>query len=303
MHLLQIYAKNIRLKFHYQGNLILISITLCRYFGQAEEKNKQFTWNRKTLGTGTDEYTLLMNIFNIQDEAPDKAFVRFQINSGFDQIFHFFTWEYWNIWSFYNSVPGSYSKLSGFMTPQMLTRSNKNITSAFRGPNTNKLYFKLTPTHYGDEIESGNFEGYQVFLDKYERGSVVSKRTIQRKYTAKDTISEGMTIEMISNTGDTLNHVRVEKSTSILELFAYILGFPAGFALIAHVLKYFLSKEEYFRALDREWDAMFGRIESDHERSNPLGRFDTFQQQTELKLIWIKISNIINIHYYYLKLY
>ena len=225
-----------------------------------------------------------MNIYNIQDEAPENAFVRFQVDSEFEQIFHFFKWEYWNIWSFSYSVPGSYSKLSGFMTPQMLTRSNKNITSAFRGPETNKIHFKLIPTHYGDQIESNNFEGYQVFLDKYEKGSVVSKRNIQINKTVKGEPSQGIAIEMISDTGNTLNHVRVTRSISILEILAYIFGIPAGIALVAHILKYFLAKEEYFRALDRECDAMFGRIDNDRDdKPNHFNRVEQFQQNHELR--------------------
>ena len=239
---------------HYQGISFkqLYRYNLYRYFNQAEEKNKQFTCTKRTLSGGTDEYSLEMKILDIRDEAPINAFVKFTVDSDFEQIFHFFKWEYWNVWRFYGLVPASYSKLSGFMTPQMLTRSNKNITSAFRGPETNKVFFKLIPTHYGNMIESQNFEGYQVFLEKYDKGSVINKRNFQTLKTEKGEPSQGLSIELVSSIGDTLNHVRVENSRSILELLAYILWFPAGFALVAHVIKYFLSKEDYFRGIERE---------------------------------------------------
>ena len=232
-----------------------------------------------------------MKIANIKDESPSNAFVKFSVDSEFEQIFHFFKWEYWNVWKFTDSAPVSYSKLSGFMTPQMLTRSNKNITSAFRGPETTKMYFKLIPTHYGNLIESQNFEGYQVFLDKYSKGSVVNKRNFQTMKTEKGEPSQGLSIEMISNIGETLNHVRVENSRSVLELLAYILGFPAGFVLIAHVAKYFLSKEDYFRGLDRECDAMYGRVENDDEKPIQMMRNESSQRFEMQRIVTSTINN------------
>ena len=240
-----------------------INFSLSRYFGQAEEQNKHFSCKRKVLSSGTDEYTIILDIKDITDEAPEHAFVRFSVDSDYEQIFHFFKWEYWNIWKFYEKIPISYSNVSGFVTPQMLTRSNKNITSAFRGPDTTKLQFKLTPTHYGNEIESQNFEGYQVFLEEYDRGSVVSKRNMANELTYNGDQSSGINIELSSHVGDTINHVQVQREKSLLETFAYVLGFIAGFVIIAHLMKYFLSKEEYFKGLDRECDTLFGSLEAD----------------------------------------
>jgi hypothetical protein len=234
-----------------------ISYNLSRYFGQAEEHNKVFSCQRLALSNGTDEYTLTLVINDIKDEAPEHAFVRFSVNSDYDQIFHFFKWEYWNIWRFYENIPISYSKLSGFVTPQMVTKSNKNITSAFRGQETSKLKFKLTPTHYGNEIDSLNFEGYQVYLEDYERGSVISKRNMADRDNA------GINIELFSHVSDTLNHVQVQRVKSLLETIAYVFGFTAGFTGIAYILKHFLSKEEYFKGLDRECDTLFGSADSD----------------------------------------
>lgn len=229
-----------------------ISFSLSRYFGQAEEQNKKLTCVRRSLTTGTDEYEVTLNIRDIKDEAPEHAFVRFSVDSEYEQIFHFFKWEYLNIWRFYENTPISYSQVSGFVTPQGVTRSNKNITSAFRGPETTKLQFKLTPTHYGNEIESQNFEGYQVFLEDIQKGSVINKRNMANSHIESGELSAGLNIEILTSVGDTLNHVQVQRVKSFLEILAYILGFTAGFVIIAHLLKYFLSKEEYFKSLDRE---------------------------------------------------
>lgn len=229
-----------------------VDISMSRYFGQAEEKNKDFKCERKQLANGTDEYELTLKIYDIKDEAPENAFVRFSVDSDYEQIFHFFKWEYWNIWRFYEKFPTSYSKISGFVTPQMTTKSNRNITSAFRGPESSDLKFKLTPTHYGNEIESKNFEGYQVFLEEYDRGATINKRNMADGLLPSGLPSSGINIEMFSHVSDTLNHVQVQRQKSLLETLAYIFGFMAGFVLIAHLLKYLLSKEDYFKGLDRE---------------------------------------------------
>mmetsp|Transcript_14889 Transcript_14889/g.16586 ORF Transcript_14889/g.16586 Transcript_14889/m.16586 type:complete len:334 (-) Transcript_14889:115-1116(-) len=229
-----------------------IDFSISRYFGQADSNNKLFTCHRTQLSTGTDEYTLTLKILDIKDEAPEHAFVRFNIESEYEQIFHFFKWEYWNVWRFYQQYPISYSKVSGFVTPQMVTKSNQNITAAFRGPETSKLKFRLTPTHYGNEIESQNFEGYEVFLEDYDKGSVVNKRNMANSMDASGQASKGISIELFSHVGDTLNHVQVQRRKSLLETLAYVFGFMAGFVIVAHIFKYFLSKEDYFRGLDRE---------------------------------------------------
>ena len=213
------------------------------------------------MASGTDEYTLILWIKDIKDEAPNNAFIRIEVDSEYEQIFHFFKWEYWNIWRFYESYPLSYSKVSGFITPQMTTKSNKNITAAFRGPASTKLNFKLTPTHYGNEIESQNFEGYQVYLDEYIRGSIVDERNMANSILSSGSPSKGFSIEVFSDVTNKINHVEVQRVKSILEVIAYIFGFTAGFIIIAHLLKYFLSKEEYFKGLDRECDTLFGSLE------------------------------------------
>jgi hypothetical protein len=229
-----------------------INFSMSRYFNQAEEKNKNFSCKRNQLSPGTDEYQIVMKINDIRDEAPEHAFVRIEVDSDYEQIYHFFKWEYWNIWRFYQNYPISYSKVSGFVTPYMVSKSNRNITSAFRGPDTSKLQFRLTPTHYGNEIESHNFEGYQVFLEEYDRGSVVNKRNMAHAMLPSGEASAGLNIELFSHVSDSLNHVQVQRNKSLLETLAYVFGFMAGFVIIAHILKYFLSKEDYFKSLDRE---------------------------------------------------
>ena len=238
-----------------------ISFSMSRYFGQVKDSNKVFSWARKEISKGTDAYTLTLLIKDIQDEAPEQAYIRFVVDSDYNQVYHFFKWEYWNVWKFYESIPISYSKLSGFVSPQMMTRSNKNITSAFKGPESTKIFYKLTPTHYGNEIESQNFEGYEVFVEEYQRGSVVNKRTMANSMLISGEKNAGFDLELVSSVGDTVYHVHVQRVKSIIEIIAYIFGFMAGFIIIAHLLKYFLSKEEYFRALDRECNTLFGSLE------------------------------------------
>lgn len=260
-----------------------IDFSLSRYFQQAEDKNKQFTCTRNQMSQGTDEYVLTLKIFGIKDEAPEHAFIRFQVDSDYEQIYHFFKWEYWNVWRFYETIPISYSKVSGFVTPQMVTKSNKNITAAFRGPESTQLNFRLTPTHYGNEIESQNFEGYQVFLDSMERGSVVNKRNMANSVVENGLPSAGINIEMFSHVSDTLNHVQVQRVKSLLETLAYVLGFTAGFVIIAHLMKYFLAKEEYFKSLDRECDTLFGSLDSERITLNTVINRDSSSGNIEMR--------------------
>jgi len=229
-----------------------IKYFMSRYFAQAKENHIRFNCIRTPLSNGTDAYNLSLMVKHVEDEAPEHAYVRFVVDSEYNQVFHFFKWEYWNIWHFYEHIPISYSKLSGFVTPQMMARSNKNITTAFKGPDSTKIFFKLTPTHYGNEIESQNFEGYQVFIEEYQRGSVVNKRTMSNSVLANGDKSAGFDLELVSTVGDTLFHVEVQRVKSVIEVIAYIFGFTAGFVIVSHLLKHFLSKEEYFKGLDRE---------------------------------------------------
>ena len=238
------------------------SYSMSRYFGQVKDSNKIYSCTRKQLSNGTDAYILSLLIKDVEDDAPEQAYVRFLVDSDYNQVFHFFKWEYWNVWKFYDTIPTSYSKLSGFVSPQLMHRSNKNITSAFKGPESTKIFYKLIPTHYGNEIESQNFEGYEVIVEEYQRGSVVNKGTMANKELISGEINAGFDLELVSSVGDTMYHVHVQRVKSIIEVIAYIFGFMAGFIIIAHLLKYFLSKEEYFRALDREWNTLFGSLEA-----------------------------------------
>lgn len=229
-----------------------ITFSTSRYYFQVGEKNTKFSCVRKQLTNGTDVYTLNLLIKNVEDDVPELAFVRFKIDSPANQIVHFFKWEYWSIWRFLETVPTAYTKLTGFVTPQMMTRSNKNITTAFKGPESTKIFYRLIPTHYGNEIENQNFEGYQVFVDQYERGSVVNKRTMSNAMLSTDEVNAGFDLELVSTVTDSLYHVHVQRVKSVMETTAYVFGFIAGLVIVAHIIKFFLSKEQYFKALDRE---------------------------------------------------
>jgi hypothetical protein len=133
-----------------------------------------------------------------------------------------------------------------------MTKSNKNITTGFKGGESTKLFFNLTPTHYSNEVESSNFKGYQVFFDQFVRGSVVNKRNMVNEYDAFGNKVAGFDLEMVSSVSDTVIHIEVQRVRSIIELIAYVFGFLAGFVFISRVLKHFLSKEEYFKGLERE---------------------------------------------------
>lgn len=223
-----------------------------RYFSMIKGKHTKFECHRKILSEGTEEYNLNLLIKHVEDQAPEFAFVRFLVKSGFNQVVHFFKWEYWNVWQFYDHVPVAYSKVSGVVTPERTSKTNHNITTAFKGPDSTKIFFDLTPTYYSNEVDDTNFEGYQVFVEEYQKGSTVNKRNMDNNELPTGEKSEGFELEMVSTVSDKVQYVQVHEIKSIIETLAYIFGFLAGLVLVAHVLKHFLSKEEYFKGLERE---------------------------------------------------
>lgn len=164
-------------------------------------------------------------------------------------------------------MEAAWSELQGTMTPQPLKETNKNITAAFKGDVPSVIYFSLIPTHYVDEVAAVNYKGYRVHLSKFERGSTVNKRTLTNKYTALGDDLEGFQVQFMLNTATTLFQVRIERIKSIIELFAYMLGFLAGFILVVRVAKYYLLRETYFLELEKHCEKLFGR-QTDFKRDD-----------------------------------
>lgn len=215
-------------------------------------KHTKFDCSRKLLSNGTEEYNFSLLVKHIEDEAAEFAYARFNIETDYTQVFHFIKWEYWNIWDFYDRIPTAYSKVSGVLTPDKITKMNHNVTSAFRGPESTKLFFELVPTYYSSEVDGQNYEGYQIYVDEYRRGSTVNKRNMGNRVLPSGENSGGLEIEMVSSVGDKKQDVKVHRIRSIIEIIAYIFGFLAGLVIVAHALKYFLSKEDYFKGIERE---------------------------------------------------
>jgi len=211
-------------------------------------------------------------IKNVDEDAPKEAYVRFLIESNYDQVFHFFKWEYWNIWKFYEHIPLAYSKISGVVSPETLSRKNKNITTAFKGPESTIIFYSLTPTHYENEIDGQNYEGYQVFVEEIKRGSMVNKRTMNNIFLSNGEGNQGFDLELVTSVGQTTQKVEIHRIRSLIEVIAYIFGFIAGFVIVSHILKHFLSKEEYFKGLEREWNTLFGALEGSTFEKTPYSR-------------------------------
>ena len=156
------------------------------------------------------------------------------------------------------SYPVAYSEVSGIMTPQSMEASNKNITTAFKGPKTTHITLDLTPTSYVSEIDSYSYSGYWSYYKDVERGSVVNKRTMLLQYTPEGYENKGLNIEFVCSTTNKIYQVRVSRNRTMIEIFAFILGSIAGFVFIARTIKYCLEDMEYFKAKDRECDMLFG---------------------------------------------
>ena len=191
-------------------------------------------------------------------EAPDHAFVRFIVDSDYTQIVHFFKWEYWNIWQFYGTSPSAYSKISGYTTPQEIHKYNQNITTGFKGPESTKIFYNLEPTNYENKIEGQRYEGYQVFVDEVQRGYSVNKRNMVNEKTPDARSNSGFDLELVSSVGDTVYTVQVEHVRGIVETMIYIFGFIAVLMLVSFIMKKLLSKEKYFKSLEREYRTIYG---------------------------------------------
>lgn len=77
------------------------------YFDYAEEKN--FTCQRTQLSEFTDAYTLNFVAKNIMGMNPRGETVRFNVESEYSRIFHFFKWEFMSIWEWEGKYPSAYS--------------------------------------------------------------------------------------------------------------------------------------------------------------------------------------------------
>ena len=216
-----------------KSNLSIIDST---YFKNAFSHN--ISWTRIRLNDFTDKYRITVKYRDIPKSDIKDQFVNFGLKSDHTQVFHFFKWRLKSIWDYANEMETSWSELEGIMTPQTLKETNKNITSGFKGPIPTVIHFSLIPTHYVDEVAGMAYKGYRVHLSKFDRGSTVNKRTLTNRYTAMGDDLEGFQVQFMMNTASTLFQVRIEKVKSIIELFAYMLGFLAGFILIVRVAKY-----------------------------------------------------------------
>ena len=127
----------------------------------------------------TDAYSLEIIMKNILFGDPNDQSLRIEIDSDFNQIFHFFDWKFRSIWAWKSEdYEEAYSEASGIMTPQEIHSANKNITTAFKGQDTTEIYISLAPTKYISEVDSYNYNGYRTYFNRIDRGSVVTERNM-----------------------------------------------------------------------------------------------------------------------------
>ena len=105
-----------------------------------------------------DSYKMVLNFEN--KEIPDMfaptregAFIRVQVNSNQNAVFHWMKYDATCIWSFYQEYIAAHSRADGVITPRNVKglNSNRNQTVGFKGPRESVLEFQLTPSHYVSE--------------------------------------------------------------------------------------------------------------------------------------------------------
>jgi len=107
----------------------------------------------------TDQYNIEYIVTGLSGNLRNES-IRFEIDSEYNRVFHFFEWKFTSIWDMIENYPIAYSEVSGIMTPQSMEAKNKNITTAFKGPMTTHIYLDLTPTSYVSEPDSYSYTGY-----------------------------------------------------------------------------------------------------------------------------------------------
>jgi len=228
------------------------------YFKSANYSDAQC--ERTRLNEFTDVYKLKMVYKEIEAQQIKDQFISIRFETDFTQAVHFFEWKFKAVWDYgYMDYATAYSELSGIMTPQDVKNSNKNITSAFKGPQPTVLNLNLIPTHYVNEVEGVVHNGYRVHFADFQRGSIVNKRTLVNEFLSTGEKFEGFSMFFVMNNNQEYFQVRIQKIKSILEVIAYMLGFLSGFILIVRGIKYYLLKETYFLELEKNCEKLFGR--------------------------------------------
>ncbi|CAI2376411.1 unnamed protein product [Moneuplotes crassus] len=247
------YKKEINL--HEKGRDM---VQFSSYFRGA--KVATFQCKRNALNSFSDEYNLKIVFKDVPKAEIKDQIIHVSFDSDYTYAYHFFKWKFRSVWEYgFEDMPIAFSEIEGIMTPQMMQDSNKNITKAFKGPEPTTLSMSLIPTHYVNEFEGTNHEGYRVQLEEFSRGSTVNKRNLVNRYLANGDEHKGLKIQFNVKSSNMLFQVRIEKIKSILEVAAYMLGFLAGFIIVVRATKYYLLKETYFLELEKQCEQYFGR--------------------------------------------
>ena len=135
---------------------------------------------------------------------------------------------------------------------------DQNITAGFKGPESTKIFYNLIPTYYDNKIEGQSYKGYQVYADEVHRGSTVNKRNMVNEKTPDAWSNSGFDLELDSSIVDAVYTVQVEHARGIVKTMIYILGFIAVLMLVSFIMKKLLSKQNYFKSLEREYRTIYG---------------------------------------------
>lgn len=233
-----------------------INVIRSQYYDQTDDQ--ELTCQREILSEYSDAYHINFEIRDIPGGSPNEGNIRFEIDSENNRIFHFFKWKFMSIWEERDKIPTAFSEIESIMTPQDTHSLNKNITSAFKGPETTHVVLELTPTSYVSEPDDYSYSGYRTYFDHVVRGGVVNRRSMLLSHTPQGFDNKGLDIEFVTTTSNKIYQVRVIRIRSFIEIMAFILGSIGGMVFIARVLKSWMGDKEYFRAKDRECDMLFG---------------------------------------------
>ena len=188
------------------------SVGFSEYFlyNQIETDNQRC----KIVKVSDDSYAMEVQFQNkrVSAEYAEKledAYFRFAIQSNANVVFHFVTYKISSIWEYFNDeIPISYSEIAGAVVPQE-SKSNQDLTTAFKGPHETVMFLELTPTKYTSEVDDIMYSGYRLNLKNVDIGDTANKRTIPLKFRANGEPNAGMALELRTSLSDKIYTVRV----------------------------------------------------------------------------------------------
>jgi len=147
-----------------------------------------------------------------------------------DSFVQFYRWQFKSLWSESLDYTEGYSKLTGILKPN----DENNLNYVFKGSTPSSLSLLLTPVYFHDKYSNKSMAGYRISQKAYRRGS---SRNEFNFYS----VHNGVKIDFEFLFATNFYEINIKKQIELLDFFAFILGFLAGFSFLSKVAKNFME--------------------------------------------------------------